>query len=240
MRIVFLWMALQLMLFAEVVHVDYKVKFGILGTIGHIKNTITIEKDRYTIETDLSTTTLIRKLFGNYSAHYVSKGYYKKGRFISTFFSTLTYEKKRKRLVEYTIATKQHKVYKHYRKWQGDKLTIDEKSTLDFYASDDLLTLYFNTGVWLGYPHKDLYIKAVGLEKQRGIVHMHKLSTDKVSRACRAKGEIMGYLVADIVSKNLKKKRNNIVLAIGKEGYVKRATIKDVILYGDLRVIRER
>ena len=46
------------------------------------------------------------------------------------------------------------------------------------------------------------------------------------------------YAKALIHQKNFRKKKGDILLAIGKDGFIQKSVIKDILLYGDAKLVR--
>jgi hypothetical protein len=140
---------------------------------------------------------------------------------------------------EYHIHHKGKYVTKRYRKWLKGKLVEDSTTRLSFYAKDDLLTLYFNLGHAIKQKGKKYIFKAVGLEKQKGKVQITVPSDAKNASYKKDLGSgAVLYAKALIVQQNFRKKKGDILLAVAKDGFINKSVIKDVLLYGDAKLIR--
>jgi hypothetical protein len=84
-------------------------------------------------------------------------------------------------------------------------------------------------------------IKAIGLEKQRGIV---KVTVPTNAKAASYKKDLGSsadwYAKALIVQKNFRKKKGDILLSVDSDRFIKKAVIKDVLLYGDAKLVRTK
>ena len=226
---------------ASVDNVSYKATFGIFGTVGTIKNKITKKSHRYTIESRVQFAGLAKMLMGDQKEHYVSQGRMKNGLMISDTYTMTSTKKDKKTIKEYHINHKSKKVTKRVRKWVKGKLVEDRKNKLKFYAKDDLLTLYFNLGTAVKIKGKKYHFKAVGLEKQEGKVQITVPSKDKQAPYIKDLGNGASlYAKALIHQKNFKKKKGDILLSLAKDGYIEKSVIKDVVLYGDAKIVRLR
>ena len=128
---------------------------------------------------------------------------------------------------------------KIYKKWKNGKLVAHEKEKLHFYAKNDLLTLYFNMDKAITKKGKIYHFKAVGLEKQKGLVQVTVPAPNQEESYKKELGETADwYAKALIVQENFRKKRGDILLSVDKDGFIKKAVIKDVLLYGDAKLIR--
>ncbi len=224
---------------AKVTQLNYKATFGIFGKVGTINNKLTKNKRTYKIETRVKLAGLAKVLMGGQKEYYVSKGHMKNGLMVSDFYEMTTTKGKKKKVKTYTINHKKKYVTKRYRKWKAGKLVKDTTTKLKFYAKDDLLTLYFNLGTALKKKGKKYNFKVVGLEKQNGKVQITVPSNSKVKSYKKDLGSGANlYAKALIHQKNFKKKKGDILLAVAKDGFIKKSVIKDVMLYGDAVLTR--
>jgi len=229
------------MVSAETTYLNYKAKFGIFGTVGTIKNVLTKKAKTYTINTKVKLAGLAKILMGGQVEEYISKGHMENGLMISDKY-TMTSTKKGKIVKkEYTINHLKKYVTRRYRKWKDGTLVKEENNRLKFYAKDDLLTLYFNLGNAVKQKGKIYTFKAVGLEKQQGIVQITVPSDAQDTPYKKDLGSgAKFYAKALIHQKNFRKKKGDILLAIGNDGYIEKSVIKDVLMYGDAKLIRAR
>jgi len=226
---------------AQTTYLEYKAKFGIFGTVGTIKNVLTKNSKTYTIKTKVKLAGLAKMLMGGQVEEYVSKGRMKNGLMVSDTYSMTSTKKNKIVKKEYSINHVKKYVTRRYRKWIDGKLVQERSNTLKFYAKDDLLTLYFNLGNAVKQKGKTYTFKAVGLEKQQGIVQI--TVPNDATNASYKKDLGSGaklYAKALIHQKNFKKKKGDILLAIGSDGFIQKSVIKDVLMYGDAKLIRTR
>jgi len=228
-------------IYAKVSQVNYKATFGIFGTVGTIENRLTKDNKTYKIETTVNLAGMAKMILGGQTEHYISKGHMVNGLMVSDSYTMISTKKNQKKLKEYHIDHQRKHVTKRYRKWKNGKLLHDEKQTLDFYAKDDLLTLYFNMDKAITKKGKVYHFKAVGLEKQKGKVQV-TVPTDAQSASYQKDlGETANwYAKARIVQENFRNKQGDILLSVDKDGFIKKAVIKDILLYGDAQLIRTK
>jgi len=130
-------------------------------------------------------------------------------------------------------------VTKRYRKWLKGKLIEDRTEKLKFYAKDDLLTLYFNLGSAVQQKGKQYLFNVVGLEKQDGKVQITVPDDTQVAAYKKDLGHNASlYAKALIHQKNFRKKKGDIRLAIGKDRFIYKSVIKDILFYGDAQLKR--
>lgn len=225
--------------FAQTIQLNYKGTFGIFGTVGSIHNTLRKDTKSYEINTVVKLEGLAKMLLSNQQESYVSKGHMENGLMVSDFYRMTSEKKNEKKVKTYLFDHEKHTTSKNEKVWKEGKLVEDKTETLDFYAKDDLLTLYFNLGEAVKEKGKTYTFHAVGLEKQKGKVYI-SVPNDNDAKAYKKdlgnSGEF--YAKALIHQKNFKKKKGDILLAIGKDGFIQKSVIKDIVLYGDAQLVR--
>jgi hypothetical protein len=224
---------------AEVTQLNYTATFGIFGKVGTIINTLTQDNKTYKIETTVIVEGLAKVLMRNPTEHYTSKGHMENGLMISDVYTMVSTKQDKKVSKEYTIDHKNKYVTKRYRKWRDGKLIADKTEKLDFYATDDLLTLYFNLGTAVKKKGKTYLFHAVGLEKQDGKVEITSPSDAQAAPYIKDLG--LGaklYAKARIHQKNFRKKKGDILLGVADDGFIYKAVIKDILFYGDADLTR--
>lgn len=220
---------------------NYTATFGIFGTVGNIENKLTQKDKTYQIDTKVTLAGLANMLMGGQTEHYISKGHMKNGLMISDFYQMISKKKDKVVRKEYHIDHKGKYVTKRYRRWMKGKLVKDTTEKLKFYAKDDLLTLYFNLGVAVKQKGKTYLFKAVGLEKQNGEVFITVPKEIELPVYQKDLGEDAAvYAKALIHQKNFRKKKGDILLAVAKDGFIDKSVIKDILFYGDAKLIRDK
>lgn len=227
---------------AKVTQLDYKATFGIFGTVGTIKNQLTQNAKTYTIKTKVQLAGLAKVLLGGQVEEYVSKGHMRNGLMVSDRYTMTSTKKGKITKKEYTINHRKKYVTKRIQEWKKGKLVKDKSQKLSFYAKDDLLTLYFNLGKAVNQKGGQQLFKAVGLEKQKGKVYITVPSDAKQAASYKKDlgNDAKIYAKALIHQKNFRKKKGDILLAVADDGFIKKAVIKDILLYGDARLVRVR
>ena len=235
--VLFLWLGSFAL--AKVTQLDYVGTFGIFGKVGGIKNTLTQTEETYKIETTVMVEGLAKVLMRNPTEHYVSEGHMENGLMVSDSYTMVSTKSDKKVSKEYRINHKEKYVMKRYRKWRDGKLTEDRTEKLKFYAKDDLLTLYFNLGTAVKQKGKKYLFHAVGLEKQDGRVYVTAPGENELAPYIKDLG--IGaklYAKALIHQKNFRKKKGDILLGVAHDGFIDKAVIKDILLYGDAKLER--
>jgi len=239
LKMLVLFFLLSSFVFGQVTQLNYKATFGMFGTVGSIKNKLTQNTTTYKIETKVSLVGMAKSIMGGQTEHYVSKGHMKNGLMVSDFYQMTTRKKDTVITKEYIINHKEKYVTKKYEKWYKSKLSKSYTKKLKFYAKNDLLTLYFNLGKAIPVKGKTYKFRAVGLEKQNGKVDVTVPTDRELNRYKKDLGKnTIKCAKALIYQKNFRKKKGDILLSIGKDGFIKKAVIKDILLFGDAQLIR--
>lgn len=240
-KIALFLMMMHSAVFAKTDVVNYKATFGVFGKVGTIENSIVQNPTTYKIETTVKLAGMAKSMLGGQKEHYISEGHMENGMMVSDNYTMTTIKKNEKKIKEYHIDHSNKYVTKRYRKWKNGKLVRDIKSKLKFYAKNDLLTLYFNMNHAIKQKGKVYTMKAVGLEKQKGVVQVTVPSDAKSARYKRDLGPTASwYAKARIVQENFKNNSGDILLSVAKDGYIKKAVIKDILMFGDAKLIRTK
>lgn len=221
----------------------FDVSYGIFGKIGKAKAVLKKQKQSYTIDIELKAKGLAKVLSSGRKERHISKGTIKQGLLISNLYKVIKSYGSTVIHKTYHIDHKRKHIVKQYQKWEDKKLIKDTKTTLNFYAKNDLLTLYFNLDRLIQDKDKpQTYIyKAVGAERQKGKVTV--IIPKKNAR--NAYKEDLGkdakwYATAIIHQKIFSSKEGHLKLAIAKDGITNKAVLKDVIFFGDIRAVRRK
>ena len=225
---------------AETVKADFKVEFGIIGEIGIAKAVLTKDDKFYEIKVKLKATGIAKILSGGRKEEHVSTGHIEDGMMVADYYQiTKTYGSKMSTKL-YTINHKEKNVNRTFKRWKKGKLNKDKNDTLDFYAKDDLLTLYFNLDKKISNKKlaRNYTFKAVGAEKQDGKVEV--IIPKKLDEYKELLGESSGswFARAIIHQKIFSSDRGELLLRIGEDGITQKAVLKDLILFGDIRAER--
>ena len=222
---------------AETMDALYKVSFGVIGEIGKAKAHLDKEGDRYRIEVVGAATGIAKALSKNRKEKQISEGHVKNGLLIPDHYSVVRSFGKKVATKTYTIDHEHQRVELAYEKVENGKLVWQEKKTLDFYANNDLLTLYFNIATMIPEKGKkaNYTFKAVGAEKQQGSVEV--IVPDGEGRAGYQKDLGEGaawYLTAIIHQKIFASHKGELILSIDENGITEKAMLKDVVMFGDI------
>lgn len=239
LRIGSLFLLLGSFVSAQETQLNYTATFGVFGRVGSIENKLTQNEENYQIDTKVTLAGLAKVLLSGQTEHYVSKGHMENGLMVSDFYKMTSNKKDKIVTKEYDIDHQGKYVTKRYRRWLKGKLVEESTEKLEFYAKDDLLTLYFNLGIAAKEKGKTYLFTAVGLEKQNGKVQITVPEDSQAGVYKKDLGEgAEVYAKALIHQKNFRKKKGDILLAVAKDGFINKSVIKDILFYGDAQLVR--
>ncbi len=228
-------------IFATDISAKYRVSFGILGELGIANTSLHVdEKNRYKIVVHAVTTGVANFLSGEREEWHISEGrvdkngilipaYYKK---IVQRYSSINSKvvlKKDIRKYVFNHEKKELKVQKTI--LIGNKKEYSQKDG-DYYAPNDLLSLFFNFKKMLPSLEVKTASKfyAVGANKTDGRIDIIPLkNSDDLDWED-------GHLMKVIINQKIfSSKKGELLLNLGDDGLCKQAVLKDVLLFGDIR-----
>jgi len=222
---------------AETMDALYKVSFGIIGEIGKAKAHLEKDGDRYRIEVVGEATGMAKALSKNRKEKQTSQGHIKGGLLVPDSYSVVRSFGNKVITKVYTVDHKNQSVEQLNEKTEDGKLIWEDRKVLDFYADNDLLTLYFNINTLIPEKVKKATytFKAVGAEKQQGSVEVIVPGRDERADYEKDLGkEAAWYLTAIIHQKIFSSSQGELILSIDESGITQKAMLKDVVMFGDI------
>lgn len=103
---------------------------------------------------------------------------------------------------------------------------------LDYYASQDILSLFFNLkNSFIDYEKDKNYTqKAVGANKTKGIIDIF-LPTNKIEELDTINSN---HLIAYINQQIFSSEKGELLISLNSDGFCNKAILKDVLLFGDI------
>ena len=227
--------------FATDISSKYRVSFGIFGELGIAYTSLHISaKNRYKIVVHVMTTGFANFLSGEREEWHTSVGVVDKDRvLIPDYYEKIIQKygnyndkmvlKKDIRRYIFNHEKKELKVEKTI--FKGDKKEYSQKDG-DYYAPNDLLSLFFNFKKMLPSLEVKTASKfyAVGANKTDGRIDVMPL---KNLGNLDWKG---GHLMKVVINQKIfSSKKGELLLNLGDNGLCKQAVLKDVLLFGDIR-----
>ena len=227
---------------AETTTANYKVEFGVFGEIGVANATLTKEENSYEIDVELKATGISKSLSGNRKEHHISKGHMENGVMVSDLYQVIKSHGSKTTNKVYYIDHDTKSVTKSYKHWKNGDLKDDYNETMEYYAKNDLLTLYFNLDNLIEDKQKSgsYTFTAVGAEKQKGSVDVvipKSNEVDEFKDSVGDKGE--GWYARAIINQDIfSSDKGELLLRVGKDGITEKAVLKDLVFFGDIRAER--
>lgn len=240
MRLIILIFMIFGSLNAVSIEAKYRVTFGIFGQIGTAKTALHVENQKYKIRVHVKSTGIANFLSGEREEWYVSSGivddngilvpdYYQKiVQRYSTKDGELIVKKDIKKYVFYhNIKEIQIERTRH----RGEKISFKMKKS-DYYALDDLLSLFFNFKKILPSleVESDLVFYAAGANKTDGRIDIKPLHVEK--RLGWRDGHAMRVIINDDIFAS---EKGELLVNLRDDGIVQQAVLKDVLFFGDIR-----
>ncbi|BDY13487.1 DUF3108 domain-containing protein [Hydrogenimonas cancrithermarum] len=224
-------------IYAESMHATYKVEYGIFGKMGVSDAYLTKENGRYKIKMVAKATGLAKVLSGGRVEIYESEGVVFNGRLIPEVFRKDIKRSGKRRVKIYRFDHGYQRVTYREKKYRDGKLESESNDTLPYYANDDILSLYFNTPMIIGDCTKpfDSFLKAVGAEKKTGKVRIETITGKQKEKMKASLGEASCYLKVTVYQKLFGSKGGELYLSLRSDNVVKKALLKDVVMFGDIR-----
>ncbi len=223
---------------AKTIKVDYKVEFGIMGEIGVAHAKLIRDKKNYEIDIQLKSTGIAKVLSGDRQEEHISKGHIENGVMVSDLYQIIKTHGSKSSNRVYTIDHKNKKVVRSDKKWKNGKIYKERTKIMKTYSKDDLLTLYFNLDSYIKDKNisKDYRFNAVGAEIQDGYVDIHIPKKSEMSEYKELLGDSGAWYARAIVNQKIfSSDKGELFLSIGKDGITKKAVLKDLIFFGDIR-----
>ena len=229
MILIFLFASLH----AEMV---YSANGTFIGKILDIRINHHANAKKYTISIDMKAVGLAKTMSGGLKERHTSHGtirrgeYYAKEYMIDKLYKDIRYIRK------YLFDYKRKKIVKVSTKWKKGKKLYEKKETLRYFAHNDIMTLYHNIMRFKKKNKTGRYVIALaGAEKEGG-----KL-TFSLPEGAHLKGEqkALGMKNSEIIKLFMKRSffsggKGNLVFGVDKKGIVKKGTLKNVKLLGEV------
>jgi len=244
----------------KTIEASYDVSYGLFGKLGIANTKVKIEDNNYSIKIIAKATGLAKVLSNGKEEIYTSTGTIKNGTFIPQTFTKQTNSNSKKRTKIYTFNYKTNKVLME--KTTNRLITINDdplaeynsdsgltneletkwvkeqsKETLDYFASNDLLSLFFNIKHFIpNFNQGDNFsLNAIGASKDKGKIDIVIPSGEKYkdlenSLDINDSKKFIAYINQRIFSS----KRGELFISLNDYGICNKAVLKDVLLFGDI------
>jgi hypothetical protein len=231
-------------LYAKSIEADYSVEFGIVGEVGKVHATLRSDRRYYMLDANISAVGIARAMTDNLKERHISKGHISKGYLVTDMYQMIKSYDIYTSTTIYRVNHKKKRVTRQYKKWKYDKLIEDRTETLDYYAQDDMMTLFLNLPKHIKekYKPRKYRFKAVGADRKNGRVDIMIPSPNVLKEIIHfvGKGQEGDWCSTVVMHRKLyRSKQGELDVRIGQEGLVEKAVLKDLIFFGDVRIIRQ-
>ncbi|BCD67649.1 DUF3108 domain-containing protein [Nitratiruptor sp. YY09-18] len=218
--------------FAQTIKAKYAVTFGLFGKVA-TADALLVKKDgNYSIIIDVQSHGLAKMLSHNRREHYESRGQIKNGLFVPHEFVKVKQTTKRRDEKRYIFDHMHKNIMAIEDKNKYGHFHSHTKHLLNYYAKDDLLTLYFNLKKYLK-PNRYRYkFYAVGGNEKNGEVDIEVLKNPgRIKKILKVDGL---YLRVLLNQKIFASKKGELYVVEGEDGIATKGLLKDVIMFGDI------
>lgn len=218
------------LLAAYVQKATYEVSFGVFERIGIAEALFEVRDDQtYTIRIEAHTEGLAKALSNNRVETYESHGRVEEGRLVPLKFVKIRKTDAKKRIKIYTFDHPNKKVIL-------ENINSDDwqEESYQYYASDDILSLFFNLKHISREPKRQsLY--ALGGNKKDGKIDVVFIDENESSVVKSALGIESGEFIKVILNEPIfSSRQGELLINLNKDGLCEKALLKDVLLFGDI------
>ena len=250
-KYLFLFLSFCTFINAKTISVDYRVEFGIIGQVAKVHTNYNNNGKIYIIDTHLSVVGILaKKVTGNLKERHICKGYIdKKGLLIATSYQMIKSYGEYSSTTLYTVNHKKKTIQKTFKKWkthlgQSKGMDYQYSDKLNYYAKDDLITFFLNLNKYIPNKKtpKNYRFKVVGADKKNGRVDIRvptqKEKKDMIKLLDKPKKN--EWVMNLVMHRQLySSKKGELMVRMGTDGLIQKAVLKDLILLGDVRIIKE-
>ncbi len=249
LRIGFIFISLFLLFFstalnAQNIEADYAVEFGIVGEVGKVHATLTSEQNFYILDANVSAVGIAKAVTDNLKERHISKGHVVNGLLVTEMYQMIKSYGIYTSTTIYRVDHRKKKLTRQYKKWKYNKQIQNSTVTLDYYGKDDMMTLFLNlpTHIKHKYTENKYQFRAIGADRKNGRVDVTIPSEKslKQMKSILGEGKEGDWYSKVVMHRKLyHSKKGELDVMIGKEGLVEKAVLKDLIFFGDVRIIRQ-
>ncbi|MCO4846109.1 MAG: hypothetical protein KC427_08840 [Sulfurovum sp.] len=244
MFISFLFIFCTSLLNAKHIEADYSVEFGMFGEVGKVHATLTSDNRYYMLDANVSAEGIARAVTDDLKERHISKGHIFKGFLVTDMYQMIKSYGHYTSTTIYRVDHKKKRLTRQYKKWKYDKQIRNETEALEYYGKDDMMTLFLNFPKHIKQKQtaKKYRFKAIGADRKNGRVDVTIPTQNALEQMKSLVGEDQEgdwYCTVVMYRKLYQSKQGELDVRIGKEGLVEKAVLKDLIFFGDVRIIRQ-
>jgi hypothetical protein len=232
-------------LHAKSIKANYSVEFGILGEVARAHATLTSNRKGYSIDaTVLVVGPIARAVTDSLKERHVSKGHVVNGLLVTDMYQMIKSYGEYSSTTIYRVNHRKKRVTRHYIKWEKKKEIINEKVTLGYYGRDDMMTFFINLPRYIKEKHKskNYRFSVVGADRKNGRVDVVIPSKNALKQMNKlvGKGKKGDWYTKVVMHRKLyNSEQGELEVRMDKDSLVEKAVLKDLIFFGDVRIIRQ-
>lgn len=226
-------------LYAEKIKAAYKVTYGIFGEVGIATAELENDGENYYIRVTAKATGLAKVLSGNRVEVYESGGSIEKGHLTPSYYQVQKRSNSKNYDKLYQFGIEKGKVFLQRTNYYKNQTIHDKPFLLDFYANNDLLTLFFNFRRFLSEKQDNWQLQAIGTKHKQGLVDIKRFKAkEREEVKAFLDIEANAFLLVNVHQKIFASKEGELLIALDEQFLAKKAVLKDVIFFGDIEGTR--
>lgn len=242
--IMFLFIFFTAMVHAKKIEADYSVEYGIIGEVAKVHAALRSDQKYYMLDANVSAMGIAKIVTDDLQERHISKGHISKGVLVTDMYQMIKSFGYYTSTTIYRVDHQKKRVTRQYKKWKYDQLITDRTVKLDYYGKDDMMTLFLNLPKHIKekYLPKKYQFKAVGADRKNGRVDITIPSPQVLKEIIHfvdegQEGEWYSRVI--MYRKLYHSKQGELDVRINQEGLVEKAVLKDLIFFGDVRIIKQ-
>lgn len=228
--IIFVFVILSEMVSAKVITARYEVSYGIFQTMGIADARFeTRDDDTYSIRIEARTTGIAKLLSNNRVEVYESHGTILNGKLVPDKYIKIRRTDSKKMTKFYTFDHRKKTVLKEV--IEG---TDRDKESNDFYAPEDILSLFFNVKQYMKLRQNQI-LYAIGANKNDGridVVFPKGKELEKVAKELEIEDGVFVKVILN--DKIFSSSNGELLINLDEDGLCEKAILQDVLLFGDI------
>lgn len=233
-RILWILILLTPLLSAKTLSATYDVSFGLFQRMGTADTKLQINDDQtYVIRVEARTLGVAKVLSNNRYEVYESRGSVKEGKLIPETYMELRQTNSKKTTTFYTFDHQKRIVWKEKRRVQDGK-EKKSKDQNDFYAQEDILSLFFNLKNYTK-KRENVYFTAIGGNKKDGRIDAVFPRKEEIEEMKKTLDITTGEFLKVVLNDRIFASANGeLSINLDSEGLCEKAVLEDVLLFGDI------
>ncbi len=202
---------------------EYAISYAIFGKIGKADALLRVEQDRYSAVISAQATGVAKLMSNRRVERYQSNGKIVNGRLVPLIFTTLTLKGKHYRAEHRFLFDHKAKIITEISDITDRSVNKHTEKKHDYYAQDDILTLFFNLRFYLKNRCKSgqCTLTAVGANEKDGRVDITALGENNFKVVLHRR------IFAS--------KQGEMKIHINEIGICDKSLLKDVVFFGDVK-----